>query len=59
MTKEIMLKDKDLFDELVKVLKPKVIICLGQLVYECVSSQSTDGIWINELEKGKPVSTCL
>lgn len=37
MTKTLMKKDEELFDELVMAIKPKIIICLGKMTYEMVS----------------------
>ena len=34
--------DKELFDDLVDAVMPKIIICLGKLVYELVSSTIID-----------------
>lgn len=53
MTKELMKKDKQFFDDLVLAIKPKIIICLGQLTYEMVSGQKTDG-FCERLKEGKP-----
>jgi len=36
MTVSRLLKDKEFFIELVNILQPKVIICLGQIAYEAV-----------------------
>lgn len=41
MTKALLLADKRLFDNLVSAIKPKIIICLGQLTYEVVTGQKT------------------
>lgn len=36
MTKKVMMRDSEFFKELVEILKPKIIICLGKDTYECV-----------------------
>lgn len=36
MTKELMMRDADLFRELCNILEPENILCLGQLTSECV-----------------------
>ncbi len=53
MTKELMKMDKPFFDELVLAIKPKIIICLGQLTYEMVSGQKANG-FCEQLKEGKP-----
>lgn len=53
MTKGLMLKDKELFDDLVVAIKPKIIICLGKLTYEVVSGVRADG-FVKQLQKGIP-----
>lgn len=53
MTKGLMKQDAQLFRDLVGAIKPKVIICLGQLVYECVTEKTAQG-WVNQLKTGKP-----
>lgn len=42
MTKEVMLRDESYFKELINILNPKIIICLGKDTYECVV-QTLDG----------------
>lgn len=44
MTKGLLLEDKELFDDLVASIKPKMIICLGKLTYEVVSGVKADGV---------------
>ncbi len=53
MTKELMLKDNELFGDLVATIKPKIIICLGRLTYEVVSGTKADG-FVKQLQKGMP-----
>lgn len=36
MTKDWMLRDKDLFRELCEILEPENILCMGKRTYECV-----------------------
>ena len=43
MTKGLLRKDKELFDELVAAIKPKMIICLGKDVFEVVSDRPVRG----------------
>ena len=53
MTEELMLRDKELFDQLVLAIKPKIIICLGKITFEAVSgSKASD--FIKTLQSGKP-----
>lgn len=58
MTHDLLKQDKKLFEMLVEVLKPKVIICLGQMVYETVSGKYTvennRSIWKKHLSTGEP-----
>lgn len=42
MTRDILSADKELFDDLVDAVMPKIIICLGKLVYEQVSGTVID-----------------
>lgn len=56
MTKELMKMDKPFFDELVLAIKPKIIICLGQLTYEMVSGQKANG-FCKQLMEGTPFVT--
>lgn len=53
MTKTLLLEDKRFFDELVSAIKPKIIICLGQLTYEVVTEQKTKN-FKGQLIKGIP-----
>ena len=53
MKKEQLLKDKELFDDLVTAIKPKSIICLGKLVYEAVSG-TTAKDFVKKLSDGVP-----
>ncbi len=39
MTKTLLRQDKELFESLVSAIKPRIIICLGKLVYETVSDK--------------------
>lgn len=52
MTKSLLLEDKELFEDLVNAIHPKVILCLGKLVYEAVTDQSVKG-YIKQLKKGE------
>lgn len=52
-TKPLMKMDKGLFEELVKAIKPKIIICLGKDTYEMVSDSKAEG-FIERLKQGKP-----
>ena len=53
MTKSLLRKDAELFDDLVKAIKPKIIICLGKITYEAVINHSVNG-FVDRLSKGKP-----
>lgn len=53
MTKSLLKKDKELFDDLVKAVKPKFIICLGKITYEMVSGKVTRK-FVNTIKEGKP-----
>ena len=53
MTKTIMKQDKELFEDLVFSVRPKIIICLGRITYEMVSGKSADG-FASRLKKGEP-----
>ena len=53
MTKALMRKDEEFFNDLVLAIKPKVIICLGQLTYEVVSGTTTKD-FSKQLMTGKP-----
>ena len=56
MTRAILNADKELFENLVSVIKPRIIICLGKLVYEQVSGRKVD-MFIKMLkEKGPFIS---
>lgn len=52
MTKSLLLEDKELFEDLVNSIHPKVILCLGKLVYEGVTGQTVKG-YIKQLKKGE------
>ncbi|MBR3581402.1 MAG: hypothetical protein IKN95_10495 [Lachnospiraceae bacterium] len=43
MTKGLLRKDKELFEDLVTAIKPKIIICLGKDVFEVVSGRTVKG----------------
>ena len=53
MTLSLMKMDKELFDDLVKAVHPKVIICLGKITYEAVSGQHANN-FLKQLKKGIP-----
>ena len=55
-TKGLLLKDKELFDDLVATIKPKMIFCLGKLTYEVVSGVKADG-FVKRLKTGSPFKT--
>lgn len=54
MTKKLLLEDREYFEELVSIIKPRVIICLGKLVYEAVTGENVKG-FVEQLSKGKPL----
>lgn len=59
ITNKLLKRDKDLFELLVEVIKPKIIICLGKEVYELVSNKKAEdssgmAIWKNHLKTGMP-----
>ena len=56
MTQNLLSKDKELFDDLVKAVKPRVIICLGKMTYEAVTGQKV-GSFTEQLKKGIPYVT--
>ena len=53
MTKTIMRQDEELFNDLVLVIRPKIIICLGKITYEMVSGIIAKD-FIQTLRKGIP-----
>ncbi len=53
MTKSLMKMDKELFEDLVTAIRPKVIICLGRITYEMVSGKTANG-FVDQLRKGSP-----
>ncbi len=54
MTKTLLLKDRKYFDELVSIIKPKNIICLGKLVYEVVADEKVRD-FVKQLSTGTPL----
>ncbi|WP_026664496.1 hypothetical protein [Butyrivibrio sp. FC2001] len=56
MTKGLMKKDKELFEDLVLVLNPRIIICLGKITYEMVSGHPVKG-FVKQLQTGEPFKT--
>lgn len=56
MTKALLLKDAEFFDDLVHAIKPKIIICLGKITYEAVTGKVTKG-FTDKLKQGIPWST--
>lgn len=56
MTKTLLKRDKEYFEELVSILNPKIIICLGQITYEVVTGQVTHD-FVKHLQLGKPFET--
>jgi len=53
MTKSLMKEDRELFEDLVKAINPKIIICLGKLTYEMVSDEVAIG-FREKLKSGVP-----
>ena len=53
MTKGLLKEDKELFNDLVDAIKPKVIICLGKMVYEVVSETMAHG-FVEQTKQGLP-----
>ena len=53
----LLARDDSLFIDLVKVIKPKYIICLGSVVYDHVTKSNTDGKWKTQMHKGIPYFT--
>ena len=53
MTPALMGMDKELFDDLVKAVRPGIIICLGKITYEAVTGQRIAG-FSEQLRKGIP-----
>ena len=56
MTKGMMKLDSDAFDALVRIIKPKNIICLGKIVYEMVTGNVVKG-FLNTMKSGKCLYT--
>ena len=52
MTKSLMAQDTPAFKALVRILKPKYIICLGRIVYEMVTGTTTKA-YLSELKEGR------
>ena len=57
MTRSILNADKELFDNLVSVIKPCIIICLGKLVYEQVTGKNVNQFIKMLKEKGPFISS--
>lgn len=55
MTKALLRQDKEAFETLVKIVQPRVIICLGKLVSEMVLGQTIKG-FIKRLKAGMILS---
>ena len=53
MTRNLLSMDKELFDDLVRAVRPKIIICLGKLTYEAVTGQKIKG-FSKQLKEGIP-----
>ncbi|MBR4152388.1 MAG: hypothetical protein IKT98_05460 [Selenomonadaceae bacterium] len=51
MTKELMMRNANLFRELCEILEPENILCLGKLVFECVY-ESLSGHKFNKIYRG-------
>ena len=56
MTKKILQEDKELFDDLVTAIKPKIIICLGKLTYEAATDTKVEN-YVQTLKSGYPLQT--
>ncbi|MBQ6026500.1 MAG: hypothetical protein IJL20_12920 [Lachnospiraceae bacterium] len=56
MTRQILDADKELFNDLVSVIKPHIIICLGKMIYEQVSGRIADRFTEILKEKGPFIS---
>lgn len=54
MTKALLKEDGSFFDDLVRALKPKIIICLGKITFEAVSREKAPG-FVEQLSTGKPL----
>lgn len=54
MTKTLLQEDKSFFDDLVRALNPKIIICLGKITFEAVTGEKVLG-FIEKLRTGKPL----
>ena len=53
MTKGLLKEDQELFNDLVDSIRPKVIICLGKMVFEAVSETTTPG-FLKQVKRGQP-----
>ncbi len=56
MTPRLLNMDKELFDDLVMAVHPKVIICLGKITYEAVTGKRVKG-FTRQLKDGIPFSS--
>ncbi len=52
-SKALLKMDEDLFNKLVSIIQPKIIICLGQLPFEMVSGTTTKD-FVKHLKEGNP-----
>ncbi len=53
MTQKALRLDKELFDDLINAVNPKVIICLGKITYEAVTGERVNG-FAKQLKDGIP-----
>ncbi len=56
MKKRVMRMDKPVFDALVRILRPKYIICLGKFTYEVVVGKNVKG-YLNVMRSGHCISS--
>ena len=54
MTKALLKEDESFFDDLVRALKPKIIIYLGKITFEAVTREKASG-FVEQLSAGKPL----
>lgn len=53
MTKTIMRQDRELFEDLVEAIKPRIIICLGKITFEMAAGKIAKG-FLARLKQGEP-----
>ena len=54
MTKTLLQEDESFFDDLVRALNPKIIICLGKITFEAVTREKASG-FVEQLRTGRPL----